>query len=348
MCSIQQLHLKLSPLINRTTFSLSAVVNMSGMSDFYGRSTHPMCLSLTTSRTTGWESSNASTPAHNSTTNMEEECLRQFDFQVPFGYWVAGFVVAASEKSRDEFEEALRREVLQEILEVEFDFGVSASFQPVVMWSDHRPEVYCAHVREMHPEVECYQDQDTTSTNKKNSQLENTNQDINESITQDFDYFLNFSELLTCSYLTLHSSMFFVESNTNDVLPRVILKVNFDGVNVTFSNESDLNKMFLGSNGTLNVCRELLENHFFTRRFASDWNSEMLFIQHIMTVVCLSISMACLLLALTTYAMFPPLRSLAGRNNICLCTSLMLAQATILTAAFLYVLSCNYRIDYLF
>ncbi|KAH9519002.1 hypothetical protein Btru_008880 [Bulinus truncatus] len=47
-------------------------------------------------------------------------------------------------------------------------------------------------------------------------------------------------------------------------------------------------------------------------------------------VVCLSLSVACLILCLVTYFLFTSLRSLPGLNNISLCVSLATAQATLL------------------
>ncbi|KAL5006914.1 hypothetical protein ScPMuIL_015720 [Solemya velum] len=48
----------------------------------------------------------------------------------------------------------------------------------------------------------------------------------------------------------------------------------------------------------------------------------------IFTIVCTSLSLACLLLSFITYCLFRSLRTLPGKNNMCLIISLFLAQAT--------------------
>ncbi|CAL1541994.1 unnamed protein product, partial [Lymnaea stagnalis] len=54
---------------------------------------------------------------------------------------------------------------------------------------------------------------------------------------------------------------------------------------------------------------------------------------YILTHVCLAVSMLCLLFTLMTYFSFPVLRSVAGMNNIFLCTSLLLAQGSLIASS---------------
>ncbi|CAG5131942.1 unnamed protein product [Candidula unifasciata] len=250
---------------------------------------------------------------------------KQFDFQVPFGYYVTGDVVASAKITRDEFEQRLMRTLLRDTLEVEFNDGVKGRYQPIIMWGDDSLNVYCEHARKM--------SHDCLRANPKRNTDALFLVDTYEDVLEGSDKFLNVSELLTCSYIILQHSMFIVDKLEEGVLPSVFVKVNFSGVNVTFSSAAALNKMSLGTNGTLRVCLELFDGYKHKPQLVSGSTSERFLVQYILSVVCLALSMVCLLLALVTYAMFPALRSVAGRNNVCLCTTLMLAQAMILASS---------------
>ena len=56
----------------------------------------------------------------------------------------------------------------------------------------------------------------------------------------------------------------------------------------------------------------------------------------ILTFCCIVVSITCLLLTLVTYILLRPLRTLPGKNNMCLVLSLLLAQTLMLVQPRVY------------
>ena len=86
--------------------------------------------------------------------------------------------------------------------------------------------------------------------------------------------------------------------------------------------------------GNLKICRSLLVEKFGRllkvkhgpRRYSGLF-SFLALLEHYLSLVCVCLSLCCLLLTLLTYAMFRSLRTIPGQNTMALCANLFLAQS---------------------
>ena len=156
--------------------------------------------------------------------------------------------------------------------------------------------------------------------------------------------FIKATEILNCPYIRFHKTMFDVYIQDSGALlhgTTVIVKIG--GHTLNFTKTPELHFMTVAENETLKVCRDVLDaklkmleeekrRDFHSKNFGSkvDNSSKA---QYYLTLVCVSVSMVCLLLTLFTYFTFCSLRSVAGLNNMFLCGSLLLAQASLLASA---------------
>lgn len=82
-------------------------------------------------------------------------------------------------------------------------------------------------------------------------------------------------------------------------------------------------QFMIGTNNTVLICVDDLLS-FVSKGQSSKSSTE--FALEILTVVCTCVSMACLLLTFITYCCFEALRTLPGKNNMCLIFALFIAQ----------------------
>ncbi|XP_076439750.1 uncharacterized protein LOC143279559 [Babylonia areolata] len=109
--------------------------------------------------------------------------------------------------------------------------------------------------------------------------------------------------------------------------------VNLTLMNVTqavLSSDIDVDK-----EGNVKICRRLFEEKFWkwlkdrnTRRYDSEpeESSFWALVEHYMSLVCVCLSMVCLLATIVTYSTFRTLRSIPGQNTLALCCNLFVAQ----------------------
>ncbi|KAH9514456.1 hypothetical protein Btru_025304 [Bulinus truncatus] len=90
------------------------------------------------------------------------------------------------------------------------------------------------------------------------------------------------------------------------------------------------------SDGSLRVCHELLEEALRgnvkgrAHRRGDSGESMPRRVHYVLYMVCLGCSVLCLTLTLATFLYLPPLRTAAGKNNMCLCLALLLAQVSLM------------------
>ncbi|XP_059168687.1 adhesion G protein-coupled receptor E3-like [Physella acuta] len=93
----------------------------------------------------------------------------------------------------------------------------------------------------------------------------------------------------------------------------------------------------LDGDDVLNVCRQLLDTKLtLVDSLTSSKRSGQRYgwtVEYILTLVVMSVSMTCLLATLLTYSLFPVLRSRAGKRNMFLSGSLLLAHASLLATS---------------
>ncbi|CAG5130257.1 unnamed protein product [Candidula unifasciata] len=106
----------------------------------------------------------------------------------------------------------------------------------------------------------------------------------------------------------------------------------FTNARMNFSGRTELNMASIDDNGTLRICLELLNTKNIIRGDLVNKNLLNLAL-YILTLICVISSIICLAISLMTYFLFPVLRSVAGRNNMFLCGSLLLAQISLLATS---------------
>lgn len=144
--------------------------------------------------------------------------------------------------------------------------------------------------------------------------------DIDWLYVEDLSYFLEFSPTNMCSYVVFDNSSFHVVAR--GFKEQFILKLKQ-------TNDVETSSQIPGrldKEGNLQVCVEDLDAIIHP---VTSVRSK-LTAKAILTYVCIGCSCVCLVLTILTYVLFKSLRSLAGKNNVCLCSSLLLAQIILL------------------
>ena len=94
-------------------------------------------------------------------------------------------------------------------------------------------------------------------------------------------------------------------------------------------------EFFISDDGDAHVCLDRMKK--IISEFETDDNtSNILSALEILTFVCIVVSITCLLLPFVAYILLRPLRTLPGKNNMCLVVSLLLAQALMLVQPRVY------------
>ena len=151
--------------------------------------------------------------------------------------------------------------------------------------------------------------------------------------------FLHLSPLLVCPYIDLNATQFKIIDKTVFYVTDLQFEIEFGSQTlvVDVANKTLQNKVLLSEDSeTLSVCQEVLQENFepeYTYVTTSGSGSD--YAQYVITVCCLALSIACLLITLVTYFLFPRLRTVAGKNNMALSGSLALAQVLLLAAVHL-------------
>ncbi|XP_059169967.1 uncharacterized protein LOC131951638 [Physella acuta] len=137
---------------------------------------------------------------------------------------------------------------------------------------------------------------------------------------------------LVCTFVSFNKTQYKVDEIKTYVPPTVTITVNLGNTKLIFSKVSEINMLEIVGDGVLNVCREALDEKLAS---LAKTPNELNYYANILTLTCMSASMLCLLVSLVTYIRFSELRNSAGKNNMFLCTSLLLAQASLLASSYL-------------
>uniref|UniRef100_A0A2C9LC99 G-protein coupled receptors family 2 profile 2 domain-containing protein n=1 Tax=Biomphalaria glabrata TaxID=6526 RepID=A0A2C9LC99_BIOGL len=152
----------------------------------------------------------------------------------------------------------------------------------------------------------------------------------NEDIIYQSDHFLRLCPALTCSFVTFDRGQFDVTFVTNNIPPRVKIIVDANMTKVNISDVKDLNMVQITEDGNLNICHEVLDREFKSimskKVQVSSRETGLSTVKYLMNLILVCVSMLALTLTIITYLKFPSLQNLAGRNNIFLCFTLLLAQ----------------------
>ena len=136
------------------------------------------------------------------------------------------------------------------------------------------------------------------------------------------DEFIDVTHSLVCPHVPVNIS----NTTTIEKIPN--MGFLFMGETVRVSSEQKVAVI----NGQMQLCTSLyrkLTGPILTRNKQSLLEQ----VQYYIEVICVSLSVICLLLSSVTYCVFPSLRSLPGMNNLSLCMSLAVAQTCLLITA---------------
>ncbi|GFO00326.1 G-protein coupled receptor mth2 [Plakobranchus ocellatus] len=244
---------------------------------------------------------------------------------LPFVFWVQGHIAANANMTRDLFEAQIL-DVLTNNVRMKY-FHFETDFISHTIWAENDVTDFC-----LQQGIEC-------NIIKKES---NMTRDL--SIFKNTGLFLNLNKVLHCPCVYFNSEFYEIDHTYDEnFLPQNIVSLKLGETKLTFSELRESNELLVGDHQVLNVCKDLLESKlrsldeerrrdFYSRKFRAEAD-DITHAQYYLTLVCIGASLVCLLLALLTYFRFSLLRSGAGMNNIFLCGSLLLAQASLLASA---------------
>ncbi|KAH9514382.1 hypothetical protein Btru_025063 [Bulinus truncatus] len=242
--------------------------------------------------------------------------------------WVEMTIIANASLSRDEFETIMIDRFITTDLEVDTGHNQMDHFRTASFFSLLFSEEYCAIISNTSKHAKCIQNTFNTGNKKPFPCNYRRNGNVNISMT------------LLCSYLTFNSTDYHITVNFTAMPPKVTVTINLNVTKVDFWEVADLNMMELRSDGSLNICRELLDKRLrdmeedHSRRSVLTHDEGLIgFSQYVLTIVCLGISQFCLLITVYTFCRFKVLRNTAGKFNMCLSLSLLLAQVFLLAGS---------------
>lgn len=140
-----------------------------------------------------------------------------------------------------------------------------------------------------------------------------------------------------CTYIILNKDYYTLHTDGTTRPPIVVVEIDFHGVIANISDYGDFAMMTMSSEG-LYICTELLDKKVELMKHFKQYSTVSTTFQNVKVFTMKSVmilSGACLSLTLVTYAMFPELRSEAGKNNIMLCVSLLLATVTVMAKSYM-------------
>uniref|UniRef100_A0A2C9L794 G-protein coupled receptors family 2 profile 2 domain-containing protein n=1 Tax=Biomphalaria glabrata TaxID=6526 RepID=A0A2C9L794_BIOGL len=145
---------------------------------------------------------------------------------------------------------------------------------------------------------------------------------------------IEMTNLLRCGHVTFNKSEYLLNMLGSGLLSEFTLTINLNVTKVTLSEAKDLNYILLEESGELKVCLDILENKLKEIQEANKfWRRNSNAALYVVSLTCSVVSLVCLVLTILTYLIHPVLRTFAGKNNMMLSLSLLLAQTSLLAAA---------------
>ncbi|KAK7005052.1 hypothetical protein BgiMline_006605 [Biomphalaria glabrata] len=145
---------------------------------------------------------------------------------------------------------------------------------------------------------------------------------------------IEMTNLLRCGHVTFNKSEYLLNILGSGLLSEFTLTINLNVTKVTLSEAKDLNYILLEESGELKVCLDILENKLKEIQEANKfWRRNSYAALYVVSLTCSVVSLVCLVLTILTYLIHPVLRTFAGKNNMMLSLSLLLAQTSLLAAA---------------
>ncbi|BFZ01119.1 hypothetical protein BsWGS_04158 [Bradybaena similaris] len=226
-----------------------------------------------------------------------------------------GLIKTNKEDSRDEIETILVRDLLLSNITVDIDTNTTLTLMPML-----------------------YQNRKTTETNY-NLTDNNVSSYLSSSIlftryfydvtNKDRQQALILEPQLNCVFVKFDKTQYLYKRDITTKPHGSQIILLFSGAIMTFSARAELNMISIDENEDLRTCLDLLNTTNVI--YSEIINNSMLRMSlYLLTLICLLLSIVCLAFTLVTYFLFPVLRSVAGKNNMFLSESLLLAQVSLL------------------
>ncbi|KAK0058018.1 adhesion G protein-coupled receptor E2, partial [Biomphalaria pfeifferi] len=145
--------------------------------------------------------------------------------------------------------------------------------------------------------------------------------------------FIWLNKLLTCPFVQFNKSRVHVEGfGFANASLKFVIKIDLEDAVFVFTEKDELQKLSLEEDDVI-ICVDLLDSKLekLQEKLQAADASESFLSLYVITVICLGVSMVCLLMTVVTYISFRTLRSVAGTHTMILSATLLLAQALLLT-----------------
>lgn len=221
---------------------------------------------------------------------------------------VQGYLVATQNRSRDDFEHFINEMLVTKSMTLRISGNLTLKLLPGVIHHEQNEVTDCNYIERSG--LLCL------------SSAERSRDSLSKTILKVRHLFLETRPVLNCPYIIFEK--FIIGKHHSKGPFRLTVKLAFRTASITFGKRKNLNLLSVEDISTLLVCQDLLSSKTDNnRRYIKR-------VQYILTLTCLSVSMMSLILTTMTYILFSELRNDAGMNNIFLCISLLLAQASLL------------------
>ncbi|KAI8794729.1 adhesion G protein-coupled receptor E3 [Biomphalaria glabrata] len=221
--------------------------------------------------------------------------------------------------SRDEFESLVLDSWMNGQITLEEGRKLNLTFQPSDATSKRKDAfVSCDEMRKTRSDVYCEGYTECT---------EGYFSVINEG------QLITINNILTCGHVTFNTSEYELNVLDNASPPDFTVTLDLNVTKVTLSEAQDLNYLLIEESGELKVCWEILEKKLKEIQDADKSVKEKSDVAlYAVSLACSVVSLVCLVLTIMTYLIHPILRTFAGKNNMMLSLSLLLAQTSLLAA----------------
>ncbi|CAG5118251.1 unnamed protein product [Candidula unifasciata] len=245
----------------------------------------------------------------------DETVLKQHSF---VWYYLQGVIIAERTQGRDDFENDIIKHLIIDKFNIQFDGNTSLRFTAVVIQKNQK---------------DLFDDYNLRKNNLTflKSDLETvTALDIGASMTHS----IYMSPELSCPFVSFNKSDYVIDVNNDVFPPKMIITLKFQRGKLEFRDTDKLIYLSVDDKENLQVCKQILDgkcSHLTSFIVVRD--TALFRALQILTIVCIGLSMLFLVLTLLTYILLLELRNSAGVNIICLCCSLLFAQASLIVAS---------------
>ncbi|KAH9514444.1 hypothetical protein Btru_025273 [Bulinus truncatus] len=234
-------------------------------------------------------------------------------------------VTGGLEELRDTFESLFLSRFINNRIIVDFK-GLNLTFQAVQAISKTLTFASCNEMRQLDPDIHCESYADPSNYKPPSDYLGNDPSRI------------DVSNLLHCAHVIFSQSDYDLKYSGSELSINFTMTIDLNVTKVTISDLEDVNSFIIEVGGELRVCQEVLDRKLEEIQndviiMKKNEDDEIRVALSFLSLVCTGLSLLGLVLTVLTYGMHPVLRTAAGRNNLMLSLSLLMAQTSTLAAS---------------